>query len=109
MESFINPYIFVNLPPTRSFAKQNSDDKYTGKIECSMYPRTHLFIPNVTSENCNEEHKSYDFYSYEDLKGKLSSGDFEPVIPGSSIRGEVRSLYEALTNSCLSAIDEDLI
>lgn len=105
MESFINPYIFVNLPPTR----QNSDDKYTGKIECSMYPRTHLFIPNVTSENCNKEHKSYDFYSYEDLKGKLSSGDFEPVIPGSSIRGEVRSLYEALTNSCLSAIDEDLI
>lgn len=109
MDSFINPYIFVNLPPTRSFAKQNSDDKYTGKIECFMYPRTHLFIPNVTSADCNAEHKRYDFYSYEDLKGNLSSGNFEPVIPGSSIRGEVRSLYEALTNSCLSAIDEELI
>ena len=30
-----------------------------------------------------------------------------PVLPGSSLRGALRSYYEMLTNSCMSAIDND--
>lgn len=112
MTRMINPYSFVNLPTKRSNAK-HEEGALTGKIECFLYPRTHMFIPNTTNDrifsNGISEHKSYDFYSYEDLSGEQNPSCAEPIIPGSSIRGEVRSLYEALSNSCLSAVDNDLI
>lgn len=115
-DKVINPYAFVMLP-----AKKRPEGKgertLTGKIECTLLPRTPLFIPNTTNSNAFgsevPEHKSYDFYSYTDLSGeKNCKGTFSeppvPVIPGSSIRGELRSLYETLTGSCLSAVNDDL-
>ena len=112
MGKVINPYNFINLPPNRNNASQETGS-LTGRIECYLYPRTHMFIPNTTNdkvfESSDAEHKSYDFYSYQDLSTIENPSTCEPIIPGSSIRGEMRSLYEALTNSCLSAVDNDLI
>lgn len=112
MTKMINPYTFVNLPPKRSNAK-HEEGVLTGKIKCFLYPRTHMFIPNTTNDKVFSkgvsEHKSYDFYSYKDLSVEQNPSCAEPIIPGSSIRGEIRSLYEALSNSCLSAVDNDLI
>jgi len=54
--------------------------------------------------------RSYDFFSYDNPKGdreKIITSP--PVIPGSSIRGMIRSVYEALTDSCLSTIDEEMV
>lgn len=113
MSKFINPYAFIKLPDAKTIEKTQNEERFTGKIECSLYPRTPLFIPNTTYEKVfdkSEDHKSYDFYSYMDISKK--SGDnslHEPVIPGSSIRGEVRSLYEALTGSCFSTAGKDLV
>ncbi len=84
----------------------------SGVIDCTLITKTSIFIPNTTNKNAlnieceDKEHKSYDFFSYEDLN-KISYKDVkEPVIPGSSIRGTIRAIYEALTNSCFSVIDD---
>ena len=54
----------------------------------------------------NEKHKNYDFFSYNDLSGKNTENDpKEPIIPGSSIRGVIRSAFEALTDSCMMTSD----
>src|SRR5699024_4974276 len=40
-----------------------------------------------------------------DLGKNYENEYFEPVIPGSEVRGMIRSIYEAVTNSCLSVLD----
>jgi len=57
---------------------------------------------------------SYDFFSYQSLENmhKPEPGlpeAPEPVIPGSEIRGMIRTAFEAVTNSCLSTIDDEKV
>ena len=127
---FINPYNFV--PLGNEPKRESSGDvakKYTGCIEYSLETRTPLFIPNTSNDkafeiskkalldtNGNEKsnkdenvyHKSYDFFSYENLQYNrcYDNESFTPVIPGSEVRGLIRSTYEMLTNSCMSALDD---
>lgn len=115
---FVNPYNFISLG-NKSYKKFNAleirtkNDKITGYIQCELETKTPIFIPNVTNDKVfyskGEEHKSYDFFSYEDLTNKtLHADEFnEPIIPGSSIRGVIRNVYETLTNSCMSVIDDE--
>ena len=55
-----------------------------------------------------EEHKRYDFFSYNKL-GAGSEEFYAPVIPGSEIRGMFRNQYEILTSSCLSGFEDVLL
>ena len=117
---FVNPYNFISV-----YGKCKRDnnineilkrrDLISGVIDCTLITKTSIFIPNTTNEhalddyikNTDKDHKSYDFFSYENLnevKGKRAS---EPVIPGSSTRGVIRNIYEILTNSCFSSVDND--
>lgn len=113
MYNFVNPYNFIPLGNGK--AKQSrSGGEYTGVIEYSVLTKTPLFIPNTSTDQAfpaeNPEHKSYDFFSCEDLNG--TNGDRpcpRPVIPGSEMRGMVRSMYEIMTDSCMSALDDDVI
>ena len=110
---FINPYNFIPLPSKK--AKKYSDsDSHTGVIDYKITTKTPLFIPNTSSENafmCGGNHKSYDFFSYHELElGKDYRNEYyEPVIPGSEIRGMVRSIYETLTDSCMSVFNDSII
>lgn len=112
---FVNPYNFIPLEAEKSVAAADCDEKkYSGVIEYSLLTKTPLFIPNTSNDNAFgstvEDHKTYDFFSYNDLSGKNVKGQcFEPVIPGSEIRGMFRSNYEALTNSCLFLVDTDAV
>lgn len=134
-ENFINPYNFI--PMGRAKGKADGDEEkriYTGVIEYSVLTKSPLFIPNTSNNKafkqsyefdaCKEdkdkdkEHKSYDFYSYQNLedtredKRKPQTWEdqyFRPVIPGSEIRGMFRSNFEILTNSCMSALDTDTV
>ena len=112
---FINPYNFIPLSKKRADADNTEQDTYSGKIHYVLLTRTPLFIPNTSNDNIygstEEKHKTYDFFTYKDLSnaesGKVS--DLPPVIPGSEIRGMLRSNFEILTNSCLSSVDNDMV
>ncbi|MDR0434387.1 MAG: TIGR03986 family CRISPR-associated RAMP protein [Gracilibacteraceae bacterium] len=102
---------------------------FTGELVCFLTPKTPLFIPNTSNEHMfpakekeildqynrtaprnrqvadtpENRSKSYDFFSYSDLSPEKGGAPTEwPVIPGSSIRGVIRSVYETITHSCLS-------
>lgn len=108
-ERFVNPYNFIPLVGgcRRSKPVIKKDDSYTGYFDCRLRLVTPLFIPNTSSSN-----GGYDFFSYENLQGKsqdewTSKPPKEPVIPGSEIRGAVRSVYEAAFGGCLSSVSTD--
>ena len=112
---FINPYNFIPLSKKRADADNTEQGTYSGKIHYVLLTKTPLFIPNTSNDNIYgskvEKHKTYDFFTYKDLSnaktGKVS--DLPPVIPGSEIRGMLRSNFEILTNSCLSSVDNDMV
>lgn len=120
--TFVNPYNFVKLgtdcnKTINYFRAKEASDAVSGWLECELELKSPIFIPNSSNDKFfgqwhqgqNDELKSYEFYSYDNLKN--TNGNQQPhqpenpVIPGSEIRGMIRSAYEALTNSCLSTID----
>ena len=109
-ERFINPYNFVSIDHavTRGAV---SYGPLSGTIACELETLTPLFIPNTTKGNAfstNVAH-SYDFFSYEDLTKRTDyrQNPARPVIPGSSLRGAIRSAYEAVVNGCMSSCDNE--
>lgn len=118
MKTFVNPYNFI--PLTGDKKKYDGEgEPLTGVIEYSVLTKTPLFIPNTSNNRTfpekddPEEHKSYDFFSYENLesgeKNDYRQSYRQPVIPGSEIRGMCRSNYEILTGSCMSAVDSESV
>ena len=90
---FINPYTFV---PVNNGEKNVYDDYFkdellSGKISCTLKARTQLAVCDKITE------KDFDFFKVE---GKA-------VIPGSSLRGTIRSVFEALTDSCFSSANAE--
>jgi len=115
-ETFVNPYHFIPLEDKCEKGinyeeLRAKNDLKTGWIECEIETKTPIFIPNTTNENFFDTRKnisemnSYDFFSYNDLKNDTSQQFHTPVIPGSSIRGAIRSAFESVTNSCMSTTD----
>lgn len=106
-KGFLNVYNFIPFPEKKS-EKYKDEDRHTGVIRYNITTKTPLFIPNTSNTDAydEEEHKSYDFFSYTELKGKTDYNQvYEPVIPGSELRGMVRNLYEILTGSCMSVLN----
>ena len=99
---FINPYNFVpvNLKKTpRSDITQQKENLFTGYFECRIKCRTPLAIPDVSrATEMEDKHFYYPFFT---IDGK------KPVIPGSSIRGVIRSVYETITDSCFGSMQKD--
>ena len=112
-------------------SRKEINKAYTGYISYSVLTKTPLFIPNTScdrafmvSEDDNQKkdkyHKSYDFFSYDPINieddevndtgiksaQRDDNAPSNPVIPGSEMRGLLRSTYEILTNSCLSSVDD---
>ena len=106
---FVNPFNFVSInteSEKRKDIKQQYEKKeqfHTGYLRCKMYVKTPLAIPDSEKKKVTEisgkEHKEYPFYS---IDGKV------PVIPGSSIRGMIRSVYETATDSCMVTVKENM-
>ncbi len=105
---FLNPYNFVRLL-TKPRPKEHvlgdapppPHDRYvglTGRITCTVKAVTPLFISD--SHAVSEDDKGHKTYRFFQVDGK-------PVIPASSLRGMVRSVFETVTNSCFSVIHDD--
>ncbi len=116
-QQFVNPYQFVSLEDhcKRGHHYRNEkqrDGLRSGWLECELETLTPVFIPNTTNNDTfrrraqNDQINSYDFYSYTNLEGVANPQPAEPVIPGSELRGMIRSAFETVTASCMSAVDE---
>jgi len=125
---FFNPYNFVRflpLPYNHSTGRNNSSgpdlnklidsgkadlalvgkcpppghDRYvalSGRIECRAEAVTPLFISDSHEIIVGErKHRSYRFFRY----------DGEKALPAASIRGVIRSVFEAATNSCMAVFN----
>lgn len=119
-DRFVNPYTFYPGPDKKVSYEEYEDKKeyLTGKITVEIRTKTPLFIPHSGTEkafkvpDAPEEHKSYDFFTYSEAREGMPLSEkntAKPVIPGSEIRGMIRSVYEALTDSCFSAVNEDAL
>lgn len=118
---FINPYTFIPIRKEDGGKKTDIRKQYpregarlhTGYLKCDIYVKTPLAIPD-TEPGMAEEidlkdddaekskiHMKYPFFSYGE------GPDRKLAIPGSSIRGEIRSLFEAATDSCMSTLRPD--
>ncbi len=106
-DKFINPYAFVRFKPVSNRKTLNdlaNEKTYTGCFEYTIELKTPLIIPNTSNNNFRNENNlsnSYGIYSYEDLTDKKNQDiKYQPVISGSEIRGCIRNVFEAMTNSC---------
>lgn len=110
-EKFLNPYYFIPLPKKKTIVNRTDKGNLTGKVTYEIVTKTPLFIPNPSCDSAfgnMGEHKSYDFYSYKELReGEACQNIQNPVIPGSEIRGMMRCVYEAVTGSCMSNVNAD--
>ena len=97
-EYFVNPYTFVSLRDGKTINTVSpGDKKISGKIVCTLTAKTQLAIPDLKNGTTPEGINKHPFFR---VGGKA-------VIPGSSIRGVIRNVYEALTNSCMHINDKD--
>ena len=98
---FINPYNFVSLGSDVQ-RTEPIDGTLSGKIKINLIARTPLAIPDTEQVTVdNNEHKTFPFF-------RVRVGD-NPVIPGSQLRGMLRSAYETLSNSCLSVNNNNIL
>lgn len=110
-ELFVNPYNFVytdlkkNSRPDSDIG-QKQEKTLTGHLTCRIICRTPLAIPDVSRkipEDKKEVKDGKDHYYYP----FFTTDGTQPVIPGSSIRGVVRNVYETLTDSCFGTMQKD--
>lgn len=105
---FLNPYNFVRTlevrnpksAPLLGRCTPPPHDRYvglTGRIKCRLTATTPIFVSDseeVVEETVNgKKHRSHRFFR--DPEGNIA-------IPGTSLRGAVRSIFEAATNSCFA-------
>ena len=113
------PYNFISLPHKAVKAEQPLpchdryyEDRHTGYINCHIKTESPLYIRcGMTPELFKEyKDKSYDELT-DDQKKKLSRFYFtkdenSPIIPGSSIRGMIRTLVEIASYGKISYVDD---
>lgn len=101
MANVVNPYSFVPLgtaPVRTSLDACYTGPLLTGRLDYTLTTDTPLLIPDTAKtvqDEQVEDHKRYPFF-------RLPDGT--PTIPGSELRGAMRGVYEAVTNSCLSVL-----
>lgn len=106
---FVNPYTFVPISKRQAVERKTvesafADRLHTGVLHCRLYVRTPLGIPDagqVRPDPYVKDHKIYPFFTYMENERKI------PVIPGSSLRGAIRSVFETATDSCFATLRDN--
>lgn len=115
LHRFLNPYNFVRyLDRPRPKGDVLGDcappphDRYTGltgKITCQVTSTTPLFVSDAHNVEPDEDHSGHRTYRFFRLLNEQNV--LEPALPASSLRGMLRSVFEAVTNSCFSVFGKD--
>ncbi|MEX1027907.1 MAG: RAMP superfamily CRISPR-associated protein, partial [Candidatus Paceibacterota bacterium] len=98
--AFANPYFFIRLEDRKDFKGELTDnnpaghkrylpDRYSGTIRVKLTVETPLLICDDETADEEEGHKTYE----------VRCQDGKPLLASSSVRGMLRSAYEAITNS----------
>ncbi|MBI4650845.1 TIGR03986 family CRISPR-associated RAMP protein [Candidatus Desantisbacteria bacterium] len=102
MSQFIYPYNFVSIGDSKKrekFKPLHYYDGLTGRIEYTLENLSPLFIPDPEGTTIYKvedgEHKAMDFFNINE----------HLCIPPTSIKGMVRSVVEAATNSTFGVLD----
>ena len=105
-DNFVNPYSFVAYNKAKvkkniNVEHRNLSSLHTGYLSCRVITKTPLAIPDTAARTLSDVdgHYNYPFMKINDKK----------TIPGSSIRGVIRSAYEAVTDSCMVTAREHSI
>ena len=115
----MNPYDFVpiveNKPPQRH--PPCGHDKFSGKsglIECKITTLKPLLIPLPMNDKERQKQGLRELIGHNERgdpqyheKYTFNTANGVPVIPGSSIKGILRSVAEAVANSCLTFFQKD--
>jgi CRISPR-associated protein (TIGR03986 family) len=126
---FVNPYNFVPLGNMKekldrdkiygSRACQDNDKELlSGYLDVSMYVKTPLIVPDAAHKPEDEvfdtngekvKRAKYDFFNVTNVTEENGEKKTEKkyIIPGSTLRGSIRSMYEAATNSCFPFLMDD--
>lgn len=127
-DTFIHPYNFVGLPSPEAIkaalgikpfkrGPSASHEWYdptlnTGYIECELTTHTPMFVPDARKVREQSKHKTLGYFTLQDVAAPWDAEHpaadvTRPAIPGTSLRGMVRSVFEAATLSCLSVFDAE--
>lgn len=106
-KQFFNPYAFIPAPPRHTAAAvfgdgppsghdRYSDDRWTGRIRVNLEVRSPLLIADAGAATWAEGgHGTFPTRSHNGL----------PVVPASSVKGMLRSAFEAVTASRFGLFD----
>lgn len=137
MYNFINPYSFVPFSDIaekkskeETYRGKEQQNLLTGWLDVDLYIKTPLIIPdgahpkfwdisnekgkelsqeqylNLSDSDKRKVHKQYDFFKAYNPE-KKDEIEREYCIPGSELRGLIRSVYETATNSCFPFLLND--
>lgn len=97
-EPFVYPYSFVRLgkpAPREASRGQERFEGLCGRITCKLKTITPLCIPDSEGAALQGDHWTLRFFRI----------DGEAAIPGSSLKGAIRSIFETITQSAFSVLD----
>lgn len=101
---YVNPYNFISLSQ-EGIKKDIKDytekeDLYTGKLICRLVAKKPILLPDHEKKDQKwGKDKEGKKVEYEEYPFMTIGG--QPMIPGSSLRGVIRSTFEAITDSCM--------
>jgi CRISPR-associated protein (TIGR03986 family) len=112
----VAPYNFVELPndivevtqdslPQQNVYYLESENRYTGKIECNLTTESPLYIRcGLTKEEfeCGTDSKDLAEFFHNQPEFK----HLKPVLPGSSLRGMLRNLVEIISFSKIDRVSD---
>lgn len=82
----VHPYTFIPLKSRRKVVSASDAELLSGVVRCGLTAKTEIAVPDTQLDD-----GSFPFFRVGGV----------PTIPGSAIRGVVRSVYETLTDSCV--------
>ena len=122
---FVHPYNFVEFPeadvveaarrqPLFQYRPSAPHDRYdaalcSGHIDCVLETLTDWFIPHAEKVHIEEKHKLLGYFTLDEVVAPWNpkvADTTRPAIPSSSLRGMIRSVFEAATLSCFSVFDD---
>lgn len=91
----MNPYAFVPVgspAPRTPLSTHERFAGHSGVLKCRLTTLTHFFIAGKQERQARNQHQELHL---------LREGN-QPIIPGSSLKGAIRHLAEAISGSCLA-------